>query len=630
MARYQFQTAAGLGSNGGLMYKRAIFIAMAILLIGSLLPLVAKDDNAPVIKVIYPHKNQIVRAADSTFILGNVTPGSKLHINKYRVPVHPTGGFIAFLPIEQGEFTFILKAENKNGKTELEWPVTIPEPYKTVPADSFAILNEYMFPKVYQELTAGDLLEMSFRGTPDYKAEYMIEGLTAWTEMYERSQSLRVLGSETVFGSENQQDTILGSGIYRAGLYMPADSVIDSATIIYRLCRPSVDNPTDTTQFECLVDTARGKLSVKRHKYPQVVEMIDSVQTIRHGPRKGYLSIFQPKGVRFMADGKYNNYIRLKLAPGQPAWVPDSSIEFLAPGTPAPYSEIAYIRTFALERAARVAVYLNQKLPFRIEQDPERREISLLIYYATSDTDWIRYDTQDELIKYITWSQPQEGIYKLTIKLSCEQIWGYDAYYEGNILHLDIKQPPSEDLKLKHLKIVIDPGHSKDPGAIGPTGMTEAEANLKISKALEKILRKKGAEVVMTRTGDEDIELHERPQIAVREDCDLFISIHNNALPDGVNPFENSGVSTYYYHLHSKPMAEAIQRRMSEELEIGDYGHYHANFAVTRPTQYPAVLVECTFMILPEEEIKLRGTEFPKKCAEAIADGIEDFLDDLK
>jgi len=590
----------------------------------------AKDGNVPVIKVIYPHKDQTVRAADSTFILGNVTPGSKLHINKYRIPVHPGGGFIAFLPIEQGDFIFNLKAENKHGKTELEWPVTIPEPFKTVPSDSFAMLNKYMYPNVYQELTGGDLLEMSFRGTPGYDAEYMIPGLTDWREMYERAQSLRVLGSETVFGSENQQDTILGSGIYQAGLYLPADSVIDSALIIYRLCRPLDDSLSDTTQLECLMDTARGKLSVKRHEYPQVVEMIDSIQTIRTGPRKGYLSIFQPKGVRFIADGKYNNYVRLQLAPGQPAWVPDSSLEFLPPGTPAPYSEIAYIRTFALEQATRVALYLNQKLPFRVEEDPDRQEIKLLIYYATSDTDWIRYDTKDDMIKYITWSQPQKAVYRLTIKLDCEQIWGYDAYYEGNVLYLDIKKPPNKNPKCKHLKIVIDPGHSKDPGAIGPTGLTEAEANLKISKALAKILRNKGAEVVMTRTGDEHVELYERPQIAVKADCDLFISIHNNALPDGVNPFENSGVSTYYYHLHSKPLAVAIQKRMSEELEIGDYGHYYANFAVTRPTQYPAVLVECTFMILPEEEIKLRGKEFPGNCAKAIADGIEDFLRELK
>jgi N-acetylmuramoyl-L-alanine amidase len=270
------------------------------------------------------------------------------------------------------------------------------------------------------------------------------------------------------------------------------------------------------------------------------------------------------------------------------------------------------------------------KLPFRVEYDPDRNEINLLVYYATSDTDWIRYDPEDYLIDYITWSQPQKNVYKLTVKLNQDHIWGYQCDYEGNVLNLDIKKSPADKLRLKDLKIVIDPGHSADPGAIGPTGMTEAEANLKISRELLKKLRDKGTEVVMTRYADEDVPIYDRPKLAVAEDCDIFISVHNNALPDGVNPFVNNGVSTFYYHLHSKKLAEMIQKEMSDELELDDYGHYYANFAVIRPTQYLAVLLECTFMILPEEEAKLKGDKFPEKCADAIVEGIEEFLDYLE
>ncbi len=188
---------------------------------------------------------------------------------------------------------------------------------------------------------------------------------------------------------------------------------------------------------------------------------------------------------------------------------------------------------------------------------------------------------------------------------------------------------PHRDIDIENLKFVIDPGHSDDPGSIGPTGLREADANLAISRKLVQLLRDKGAEVAMTRTGNENVELHERPEIAVRENCDIFISIHNNALPDGVNPFENNGTSTYYYHMHSKPLAEHIQRKLVDKLEMGSFGHYYANFAVTRPTQYLSVLVECTFMILPDEEAKLRGDEFSEKCAEAILEGVEDYLDSL-
>ena len=621
--------------------KHNIWIIIIIVSLGcmSLYADDAREKVMPQIEVIYPKLNQYVHASDSTFILGNVTVGANLTINGLNVDVHKQGGFIAFLPIEEGEFEFELIARNKFGADTLVWLVTIPEPFKIVPEDSFAILEEFLSPSVYQELTAGDLVEFSFRGTPGCSAMYKIDSLTDWRPMFEVEQKVKIPGSETIFGSEMLLDSTIRTGTYQAGLYMPADTTIDSANLIFRLCcemekielnsLPIDSLLTDSVEIQCLEDTLEQIITLKSYDYPQIVELKDSVQTIRTGPRKGYLSIFQPAGVRFIADGKYSNYVRMKLAPGQPAWAPDTSLIFMPPGTPAPYSEIAYLRTFAGLHYSRVSVYLDMKLPFRVEYDPERNEMILLIYYATSDTDWIRYDPEDDLIEYITWSQPQEGVYKLTIKLNQDHIWGYECDYEGNVLNLDIKKAPAEKLKLENLKIVIDPGHSADPGAIGPTGLTEAEANLKISRELMKKLRDEGAEVAMTRYDDADVGIYDRPQIAVAEDCDIFISVHNNALPDGVNPFTNNGVSTFYYHLHSKRLAEMIQAEMSDKLDLDDYGHYYANFAVTRPTQYLAVLLECTFMILPEEEARLRGDDFAEDCADAIRDAIEDYLDEL-
>ncbi|HDS01002.1 MAG TPA: N-acetylmuramoyl-L-alanine amidase, partial [candidate division Zixibacteria bacterium] len=603
------------------MFKKIICITIFCVIACAPSSLKTKSDGAPKIEVIYPGKKQQVNAVDSTFILGNVTPGSKLYINNYRIAVHPEGGFLAFLPlvpVDTGWFVFQLRASNDYGDTTLEWPVKLPEPFKTVPLDSLAILSDFNLPARYQELIAGDLLELSIRGTPLAVAQYKITGLTDWKPMFEISSMIQVPGSETIFGSENLRDSTIGTGVYRAGMFMPSDTALDSADIIFRLCKIVGNSPSDSGLLECVEDTVESILSLKKYDFPQVVELIDSVQTIRHGPRKGYLSIYQPKGVRFIADGKYNNYVRLDLGPGQAAWIPDSSIIYLPEGTPAPYSEVKYIRTFAMDSVTRVSTYLDMMLPYRVEFDPKAGRVGLLVYYVTSDTDWIRYDTDDDLIDYIVWSQPPANVYRLDIQLNENEIWGYDAFYEDNVLNLDLKKAPKEVVNIEDLKFVIDPGHSRDPGSIGPTGLREADANLAISRKLVQLLRDKGAVVAMTRTGNENVELHERPEIAVRENCDIFISVHNNALPDGVNPFENHGTSTYYYHMHSKPLAEHIQRKLVDKLEMGSFGHYHANFAVTRPTQYLSVLVECTFMILPDEEARLRGEEFPKKCAEAI------------
>jgi hypothetical protein len=143
------------------MLRRIFSIILLFIVACAPSTLKTKSDEAPRIEVIYPKKNQQIGAVDSTFILGNVTPGSKLYVNNHRIPVHPEGGFLAFIPLEPidtGWFVFELRASNDYGGKTLEWPVRIPEPFKTVPLDSLAILEDFRLPTVYQELTAGDLL----------------------------------------------------------------------------------------------------------------------------------------------------------------------------------------------------------------------------------------------------------------------------------------------------------------------------------------------------------------------------------------------------------------------------------------------------------------------------------------
>jgi N-acetylmuramoyl-L-alanine amidase len=181
---------------------------------------------------------------------------------------------------------------------------------------------------------------------------------------------------------------------------------------------------------------------------------------------------------------------------------------------------------------------------------------------------------------------------------------------------------------LHGLTIVVDPGHSPDPGAIGPTGLAEAEANLGIALELARILEKRGAEVVLTRaTPDSGLGLYERTHLAVGAGGDLFVSIHNNALPDGVNPFRHNGTSVLWYHPQSEPLARAIQAELLPRTGLPDHGIWYQNLAVTRMTEMPAVLVEAAFMMIPGQEARLRNPGYRREIAEGVADGIERYLE---
>ncbi|MFH1891661.1 MAG: N-acetylmuramoyl-L-alanine amidase [Candidatus Zixiibacteriota bacterium] len=592
----------------------------------------------PLIKVQYPRKNQSLPAVDSTFIIGKVTPGSSLEINGIRVPVHKEGGFLAFLDVSAGEFEFVLTANLAGLSTTLVWPVRIADRYCAVPRDSLAILHQYHVPTVYQELVSGDLLEVSLRGTPGGKASFSIEGVARDIPMVESGLLYENSWGSEVFGSGAVQQESNVAGIYNGSLYIPDSALVDSARIFYKLQvsakqvaagRTGPKAAVADSVYSVVEDTAFGRVTVTRHGYPRVVELKDSVQSIRTGPRKGYLSIFQPKGVRFVCIGKYSNYLRLALAPGQTAWVPDTSVILMAQGTPSPQSFIRDLRCTGLVDRVRLQVFLDEKLPFQVEELLDERKFVLRVFYGTSDTDWIRYIRSQEFVKRVTWNQEQDGVYRLVVELEDFNVWGWDSYYEGNTLTLDIIRGPSKLRSYKDLRIMLDPGHSADPGAIGPTGLTEAEANLSIALRLAEMLRKKGATVFVTRVDNSDVKLYDRPKMTREHNCDIFISIHNNSVPDGMNPYYANGTSAYYYNSHSKALAESILARMVDRTDLRDHGLFYANFAVTRPTQYIAVLAECAFMIIPEQEAALRTESFQEKCAKGILEGLDDYLDSL-
>lgn len=81
--------------------------------------------------------------------------------------------------------------------------------------------------------------------------------------------------------------------------------------------------------------------------------------------------------------------------------------------------------------------------------------------------------------------------------------------------------------------IIIDAGHGgEEPGARG-TYSTEAQITLQIAKRLDTLLRNELANtrIVMTRTTDIFHSPTEKANIANRENGDLFICIHVNAMP---------------------------------------------------------------------------------------------------
>ncbi|MBI5865012.1 MAG: N-acetylmuramoyl-L-alanine amidase [Planctomycetes bacterium] len=199
---------------------------------------------------------------------------------------------------------------------------------------------------------------------------------------------------------------------------------------------------------------------------------------------------------------------------------------------------------------------------------------------------------------------------------------------------------------LRELTIVIDPGHigqsEKNRSANwkrGPTGLREAEVNLRVANYLREFLRDAGAKVVLTREQDvpRDIsdkeDLAERAEIANRNRADLLISVHHN----GADSTE-ANYSTVFYHGDgsknpaSLSAARYILNGINDALRLEKLTEIplwtdlqiesRTGFGVLRRTEGPAVLCESSFHTNPAEEQRLRDPVYNRREAYGMFLGI--------
>ena len=573
----------------------------------------------PKIRIIYPKEGQEVTARDSTFIFGSITPGAKLRINEESVHVYSNGSFLAFLPISPGEFVFHCVGQIGEDTTIVQRKVSVSSRMVAFPVDSLGFDTTFVTPQFSSVLRSGDIFEVSVKGTPGSHAFFDIEGIAWGLPMTEQVPFPQFPWGDAVFG-DLKVDTSFVRGIY-TGVYQiqPWDFVND-ARIVFHL----VNCDSDTVSLEAV-----GTLTIETSSVPKIAVLTSETVIARPSPGQAY-TWFLPKGVKLWLMGKKGVWHRVKLAEGHEAWIPDGTFQMLPPGTPIPKGIVRFVRAEGFEDRVRIAIPLEDRLPFHIRQKINPASLLITLYGVFSDTDWIPQDFSDPIIKDIRWHQKSSSVYELEVLLNQNQQWGYDPRYNGTTLEIDIKKKPKISgwprSPFNNIIICVDAGHHPDPGAVGPSGLEEREVNIAVARALKEMLEEKGAVVVMTRGGGEGISLGARPKLSATVDADILVSIHFNALPDGVNPWKNNGSSIYYYHPMSRRLAQLIHEQVLKELHLPDFGIYYANLALCRPTQMPAVLTEEAFMMIPEQEMLLAQPAFQRRCARAIYKGIENFL----
>ncbi len=371
---------------------------------------------------------------------------------------------------------------------------------------------------------------------------------------------------------------------------------------------------------------AQTTKSVGIAKYA-VLEIIEDWAPIRLKPDENSKRITHLfKGAVLFSDSQIKEYYRIELekTKGKPDyyWISKKFVEVQGVIPEKRFEDIEKI-TFKNE-TNRYDIYIktNTKGAFIIEDKPTGLDFTLYDnHFDPTGTKIIGKKSQFSL------SDKIEN--KLEIKYSTKKpLFGYKVQnYEDGYIYT-IKKPPSISNRrpLKNLIVVVDPGHGGIEKGACAFHLEEKTLNLQISKKLAHELRKRGAKVFLTRKNDEKIGLYERIDFAKEKNADIFISIHQNSLPNTKYLAKKHGVGTYYYNNQSKLMAQNVENSLVQNTGFRFDGVNNASFAVIRPTDFISILVECGYIIKADEAEKLADKKFQKVIAKSIVEGAENYL----
>lgn len=195
----------------------------------------------------------------------------------------------------------------------------------------------------------------------------------------------------------------------------------------------------------------------------------------------------------------------------------------------------------------------------------------------------------------------------------------------GGIIPL-LPAPAGENSDSSRKIVVIDPGHGgSDPGTTSITNRHEKDFNLALSLKIQALLLNEPAiEVVMTRDSDVYPTRDDRVQLANQLQADVFVSIHGNSV---LSSPQTTGTETFYYQRSSsKSLADMIHPRLVQAMGLKDRGVKNGNFQVIRETTMPAVLLEVGFLSNRADEQAMLSETNQQKAAQAIVDGIKEYL----
>jgi hypothetical protein len=297
---------------------------------------VVLSTSLPIVNIVYPWEGKDIGGVNNEFIFGNVVPYvPTITVNGNVVNVYKTGGFLAYLPIDMGEFKFVVCAENNYGINCTTR--TVVNGKKTDTASLFEIFGST---SIY--IMKGDSFFINLKAIPSSTIYYEVNDIC---------------------------DGYMDGGM--SGYYYT------SCTVPYTVKNKS---------FDLLFKYKGGKYNGEKIVFKNFINIIDkkylletSTDNVVIKNETGGYILFLPEGVKLLSDRKEGNKYRVDLGEIK-LWVDDDKVIFKGYLNKKFRNETGTLKFIKQDDSKTLArLYISDKVPYRVYE--EDGKIYLKLFY---------------------------------------------------------------------------------------------------------------------------------------------------------------------------------------------------------------------------------------------------------
>jgi N-acetylmuramoyl-L-alanine amidase len=592
-----------------------------------------EETEAPLLNVAYPPEAGVFYYyGESLFVFGTTSSFSQVDVTVNGEPVElldpRSGNFLTMVDIPRGEETLItVEAANAGGSTTVERLVLYPTWWEKMSLEPLEIHPTRMVPSGRQVLKEGDTLQVAFQGSPGGEAMFRIGDGDTWHSMTER-----------LYPGGPSGDGGIYTAVYRAsGLDLPDSGMTEALPVT--------------------VSLRKGDRQVTRNLSGSVVFLADfpykilEVRAEHELKNRGWLYTFNPdqlqllaatlggsgcptsvvsylaEGTRYRAVGAFGDYYRVEIGSNENYLIHRDVVRELSVSE---LSEPVLTEIELEEREDKVILHLktSERFPFFVDDGLSSLALRMHGIAADNEVALPALNGSVKSLSLVPGSGGRQAPAIFTVETDFEMI-GFKTSWDGSDLLVEIFKPEKVDREnpLQGKVIIVDPGHGgKDTGAPGPGDLNEKDVNLAMSLYLREMLTEAGAEVIMTRDEDIDVNLYDRPERIDDYDADLFISVHCNAHAASAPATKIHGLMILFNYAHNEKLADIMLQTMAEESELPGFRTWRRNIAVIRHPHVPSVLVEAGYMMHPYDNWYILHPRGQKQLARAMMEGIKNYF----